>query len=72
MLNLNKKKYLLRLKKRKDFLADRTKDNPNLTYDLAELSALEWAIRTLQSLYNLDDNFNRLDNSDEQDLKLHL
>ena len=56
-----KKKYLLRLKKRRDFLDERTKNNPNLTYDLAELSALNWAIDELKKYYELDDNFNEID-----------
>lgn len=75
MQNLNsnyKKKYLLRLKKRKDFLEVRTNNNPNLTYDMAELNALNWAIKTLSSLYGLDENFNKLGNSDDQDVKLYL
>lgn len=53
-----KKKYLLRLRKRRDFLAERTKDNPNLSYDLAELQALSWAIDTLAGIYNMDEQFN--------------
>lgn len=75
MQNLNsnyKKKYLLRLKKRRDFLEVRTNNNPNLTYDMAELNALNWAIKTLSSLYGLDENFNKLGNSDDQDVKLYL
>lgn len=75
MQNLNsnyKKKYLLRLKKRRDFLEVRTNNNPNLTYDMAELNALNWAIKTLSSLYGLDENFNKLANSDDQEVKLYL
>ena len=60
-MNNYKKKYILRLKKRRDFLASRTKDNPSLSYDIAELSALAWAIDTLCMIYNLDDNANPID-----------
>jgi hypothetical protein len=45
--------YLERLQKRADHLEKRTTGNRNLTYDVAELNALKWAIRTLRDLYNL-------------------
>jgi len=55
------KKYLIRLQKRRDFLAERVTNNPNLTYDQAEMSALTWAIEQLTGYYNLDENFNEQD-----------
>jgi hypothetical protein len=55
------KKYLIRLQKRRDFLAERVANNPNLTYDKAEMSALTWAIEQLAGYYNLDENFNEQD-----------
>lgn len=64
MVNSNKK-FLLRLKKRRDFLASRTNENPNLSYDLAELSALTWAIDTLKELLVLDDGFNIIKQDDD-------
>lgn len=64
MVNSNKK-FLLRLKKRRDFLASRTSENPNLSYDLAELSALTWAIDTLKELLVLDDGFNIIKQDDD-------
>jgi hypothetical protein len=36
-----------RLVRRMDHLAKRIKDNPNLSYDIAEHAALQWAIRVL-------------------------
>jgi len=59
--NTYEKRYLERLKKRRDFLAQRVRENPNLTYDQAEMSALTWAIEQLTGYLNLDDNFNELD-----------
>lgn len=60
MINYNKK-YLLRLKKRRDFLASRTKSNPNLSHDIAEQAALTWVIDTVCMIYNLDENANPID-----------
>lgn len=48
-----KQKYLARLEKRANHLEQRTKDNPALTFDKAELNALLWAIKTLRDIYNL-------------------
>jgi len=45
--------YIERLQKRMDHLAKRIEGKPNLTYDVAELNALKWAIRTLRDIYNL-------------------
>jgi hypothetical protein len=41
-------KHLKMLKRRADHLAGRIEDNPNLSYDQAELSALRWAVRELE------------------------
>lgn len=60
-MNNYKKKYILRLKKRRDFLASRTNGNPHLSYDLSEQKALTWAIDTLCMIYNLDDSGNPID-----------
>lgn len=48
-----KRAYIERLQKRADHLTKRTSSNKELTYDVAELNALKWAIRTLRDLYNL-------------------
>jgi len=53
MNNSLKAKYLERLQKRADHLRKRTADNPLLTYDRAELNALDWAIKILRDIYNL-------------------
>lgn len=55
-----KKKYLLRLKKRRDFLADRTSNRLDLSYDIAEMKALTWAIDTLSEIYNIDEKGNQI------------
>lgn len=55
-----KKKYLLRLKKRRDFLANRTSNRLDLSYDIAEMKALTWAIDTLSEIYNIDEKGNQI------------
>lgn len=42
-----------RLKKRRDWLEQRTAGNDRLTYDVAELSALNWAIKLIGRYYDL-------------------
>lgn len=48
-----KRKYLERLERRADHLDKRVTGNRHLTYDITELNALRWAIRTLRDMYNL-------------------
>jgi len=48
-----KQAYLERLNKRMEFLGNRTKDRPDLTFDVAEYNALKWAIRSLRDIHNL-------------------
>lgn len=42
--------HIATLQKRLEHLRQRTENNPQLTYDLAEAGSLEWAILNLQPI----------------------
>lgn len=48
-----KTEYIARLSRRAEHLRERTSKDKQLSYDRAELNALDWAIETLRSIYNL-------------------
>lgn len=67
MISYNKK-YLLRLKKRRDFLANRTSNRLDLSFDIAEMKALSWAIDVISDIYNIDELGNRVINDYEVEI----
>jgi hypothetical protein len=48
-----KLQYIERLVRRAEHLRKRTENEATLSYDKAELAALDWAIATLRDIYNL-------------------
>lgn len=48
-----RKHHIERLQRRAEHLRVRVTENPRLTYDVAELNALDWAIEVLSALVEL-------------------